>query len=318
VNGKRVLLTGGTGFVGANLCRRLVQEGHSVSCLVRPEYDPWRMTDIEDHIQIHVVELEDKAGLERAVGYIRPEWVFHLAAYGAYSWQTELESAVRTNVIGTINLIEACLRSGFEVFVNTGSSSEYGFKDHAPSPKEWIDPNSLYAVTKASATLYCRYTAQRRGARIPTLRLYSVYGPFEDRRRLIPSVIMRGREGRLPPLVSGDVARDYVHVRDVEEAFLRVARDKVGAAGEVFNVGTGTQTTIAQVVQLASEYFDLHAEPDWGTMPNREWDTTIWKADNKTLLATGWKPAMSFPEGFRRTAAWFESTGSLLEHYLQG
>jgi UDP-glucose 4-epimerase len=302
---KSVLITGGTGFVGANLCRRLLDEGHEVFCLVRPDHNPWRIADIEDHLQIRIADLSDPAGLESAVSGIRPDWIFHLAAYGAYSWQTDVQRIISTNFLSTVNLIQACLKTGFEILVNTGSSSEYGFKDHAPAPKEWLDPNSYYAVGKAAATLFCRYTAVRHNACIPTLRLYSVYGPFEEPGRLIPSIIVQGLAGSLPPLVGPTVARDYIHVRDVEDAYLLLAKQPAGKGGEVYNVGTGIQTTLSDVVEMAVRAFNLNIEPQWGTMPNREWDTSIWKADNDSLVASGWQPRLDFEQGFKQTVSWF-------------
>ncbi len=169
---KRVIVTGATGFVGANLARRLLREGHETHLLVRPGYNGWRLEDVRQDVRLHEVDFGDAPALDKVVGAIRPDWIFHLAAHGAYSWQNDLAQIVQTNFIGTINLVEACLKTGCAAFVNTGSSSEYGFKTHAPSENEWLEPNSYYAVTKASATMFCRYTAQSRGAHLPTLRLY--------------------------------------------------------------------------------------------------------------------------------------------------
>src|SRR5262249_24369371 len=151
--------------------------------------------------RLHEAPLEDPAAVVRRV---RPEWVFHLAAHGAYSSQTDVRQILQTNVLGTAALVEACLETGFEAFVDTGSSSEYGFTDHAPAEDEAPEPNSHYAVAKASATLFCRHTARSRHVHIPTLRLYSVYGPWEEPTRLIPTLLVRGLDGTLPPLVDPD------------------------------------------------------------------------------------------------------------------
>jgi nucleoside-diphosphate-sugar epimerase len=313
---KRVLITGATGFVGSNLCRRLLNEGHEVFCLLRPEHEPWRIEGIRADVRIHTVDLMDQVRLSTLVSEVRPEWIFHLAAYGAYSWQADLDRLIRTNLLSTINLMQACLETGFEIFINTGSSSEYGLKDHAPAPTESIDPNSYYAVTKASATLFCRYTASRFHLPVPTLRLYSVYGPFEEPGRFIPTLIVRGLEGSLPPLVDPLVARDYVYVRDVEDAYVRLASQPLGTNGDIFNVGTGTQTTIAEVVELARRVLGLSAAPEWGSMPRREWDTSIWRADNRTLVARGWQPHVNLETGFGETIRWFQEHPELMEHYV--
>jgi len=168
---------------------------------------------------------------------------------------------IRTNVIGTVNLLQSCLETGFEAFVNTGSSSEYGFKNAPPAENEWLEPNSHYALTKAFATMFCRYTASSTGAHVTTLRLYSVYGPFEEPTRLIPTIITKGLGNQLPPLVQPQMARDFVYVDDVVEAYLAAATFSGKEPGAVYNVGTGRQTTIAQVVELDRRVLKINAEP---------------------------------------------------------
>lgn len=312
---KRVLLTGATGFVGANLCRRLLEEGHEVHCLVRNGFAVWRIEGIRQHLHLHEVDLEDETQLDSIISKLRPEWIFHLATHGAYSWQTDLGTMIRTNLLSTVSLIEACMKTGFEILVNTGSSSEYGYKDHAPAETEWIDPNSYYAVTKAAATLFCRYAAVSHGACIPTLRLYSVYGPYEDPGRLIPAIILHGLQGSLPPLADPDTARDYIYVRDVADAYLLLAERALGKGGEVYNLGSGTQTTLAEVVDLACDVFNLADEPHWGTMARRPWDTTSWTANIESIRALGWEPEVTFEQGFRQTVDWFRNHPELIGYY---
>lgn len=314
---KRVLLTGGTGFVGANLARRLLSDGHEVHLLLHSERNTWRIESIRNLICLHRLSLQDLDAVKRVVGHIRPEWVFHLAAHGAYSWQTDLREMVSANVSGTMNLVEACLQTGFECFVNTGSSSEYGFKDHPPPETEWLDPNSYYAVTKASATMFCRYVAQKEGAQIPTLRLYSVYGAYEDPNRLMPALIINGLKGKLPPLVNPDIARDFVHVDDVVDAYLRAASTPVEDCGAVYNVGSGTQTRLRELIEVARRVLSIKAEPQWGSMPNRQWDASVWVADNsKIIKAIGWRPRHNGVEdGFRQMVKWFMDNPSVLEVY---
>jgi len=300
---KRALVTGASGFVGAVLARKLLTDGHEVHLLVRPGSDTWRLDGLD--APRHEIDLTDDERLQALVRSVRPEWIFHLATHGAYASQTDSRRMVRANVVGTMNLVDAALDVGFEAFVNTGSSSEYGFTDHPPGEDERAEPNSSYAWTKLSQTLFCRFTARKRDAHIPTLRLYSVYGPYEEPTRFVPTLITHGLDGRLPPLASPEVARDFVHTDDVVRALLLAAEQNGAERGVIYNVGTGTQTTLRDAVRLAREMFEISAEPQWATMPDRSWDTTTWVANaDKIENELGWKASVGFAEGFRRFAEW--------------
>jgi nucleoside-diphosphate-sugar epimerase len=220
---------------------------------------------------------------------------------------------VQTNVLGTIDLLRSCVEAGVESFINTGSSSEYGYKDHAPLEDEWLEPNSDYSLTKAFATMHCRMVAASNDISIATLRLYSVYGPYEDPGRFLPTLIRFGLEGGLPPLVDPDVARDYVSVEDVCRAYrLAAARPQSGERGAIYNVGTGRQTSVRQAVEVARRILGVVQEPVWGSMPNRRWDTHTWVAHvEKIGRELGWRPADTFESGFLRMVEWARSRASL-------
>jgi nucleoside-diphosphate-sugar epimerase len=302
----RALLSGASGFVGANLARRLLADGHEVHVLLRPGHKPWRVEDIRKDVTVHDADLGDREAVERAMEASKPDWVFHLAAHGAYPAQRDVDQMIATNVQGTVNLLNAAVASGVESFVNAGTSSEYGYKDHAPAEDEWLEPNSDYAVTKAAATMYCRHTAQRTGLPISTLRLYSVYGPFEEPSRLVPTLIVKGLEGKLPPLVNPDVARDYIHVDDACDAFLLAATTRDQEAGVVYNVGSGVQTTLREIVAAARRILGVEAEPVWGSMPERSWDTNVWVSNPSKIKARlGWSPRHDLDSGLRETVEWF-------------
>ncbi len=313
----KALVTGATGFVGSNLARRLLRDGHEVHLFVRAQTNQWRLDEIRHDLRIHTVSLDDVDIVEAAVASIKPDWIFHLAAHGAYSTQTELHRMMQVNIQGTVNLVEACLKTGFDTFVNTGSSSEYGWKDHAPPESEYLEPNSYYSFTKASATLFCQYAAKVHKVRIPTLRLYSVFGPYEEPSRLMPTLITHAMQGKLPPLVDPDIARDYIFTEDVNDAYMAAVNKHTKDLGAIYNVGSGTQTSLREVVEVVRRVFNLSMEPQWGSMPNRAWDTSVWVSDNAKIRSVlGWQPEHSFEDGFTKMVQWLKHSPMLDSHYL--
>lgn len=312
------MVTGAAGFVGANLVRRLVHDGHEVHLLVHPDSEHWRLDGVAGHAALHDVDLEDRDAVARVMGRVGADWVFHAAAHGAYPYQTDLRKMIDTNLLGTINLVEAALASGFEAFVHTGTSSEYGVKDHGPAEDELPEPNSHYAVTKAAATLYCRHMAQAHAAPIRVLRLYSVYGPWEEPTRLMPRLVVEGLRGRWPPMANPATARDYVYTEDVVDAYLAAATVPDQEPGAVYNIGTGVQTSLQQVTRIARRQLSIAAEPGWGTMPDRIWDAGVWVAEPAAAAkALGWTAQRDVASGFGALVSWLSDQADLLGHYEQ-
>jgi nucleoside-diphosphate-sugar epimerase len=304
----RALVTGAGGFVGANLVRRLRREGHEVHATCRPGGDHGRLAGLDD-LAVHDVELSLPGNAERLVGDLAPEWIFHLAAHGAYSWQTDARRICRDNLLATIELADAAERAGVRAFVHAGSSSEYGFKDHPPDEHERPEPNSAYAVARAAATMYCAHRAAAGGLPAVTLRLYSVYGAWEDPRRLVFALLKRGLEGGLPPLVAPQTARDFVYVEDVCQALVRTAERAGATAGEIYNVGSGRQTTLRELVACVRELLAIPVEPDWGSHPPRTWDTSIWCASTERIARDlEWSATTGVDEGLRHTISWMRTT----------
>jgi dolichol-phosphate mannosyltransferase len=311
---KRVLVTGAGGFVGANLVRRLVSEGHAVTALVSPNSLRWRLAGLGAVAEFAEVDLCDAEAIRTTVRDTQPAWVFHLAAHGAYSWQTDLDRIMATNFLATMHLVNACRASGCEAFIHAGSSSEYGFKAQAPSESEAVEPNSAYAVAKAAATSYCGFMARNDGFPAVTLRLYSVYGPMEDPRRLMPALISRGLRNELPPLAGPDVAHDFVEVGDTIDALMRATA--ATRPGSVYNVGTGRQTSLADVVSVARRVLKIESEPAWDSATGRSWDTHSWVADNRKIHdELGWEPSTDLEKGFREMARWLISTPDVWSMY---
>ena len=309
--GKRALLTGAAGFIGSTLCRRLLVDGFEVHALLRSTARAWRIAAILPHLRVHEVDARDEERLCQVVREVRPEVVYHLATHGAYPFETDADAIIQTNILGTWNLLKALGPIDYEVFVNTGSSSEYGFKQYAMRETDLLEPNSYYAAAKCAQSLLCQHVARTDNRPINTLRLFSAYGAYEEPTRLVPTLIRRCLAGQPLDLVSPDVARDFVYVDDMVDAYLRL--DPLSKlSGEVINVGSGIQHTIRDVVEVVLKETGASVECRWGAVPHRTWDTSTWVADcTKSRRLLGWRATTSLADGLAKTVQWMRSQGAV-------
>ncbi len=304
---ERFFVTGATGFVGSCLVRKLAEIGCEVHALVRQGANRWRLHGLEERLSFHIGDLTDRDQLRGIITAVQPSIIYHLAVHGAYPDQTDADQTILTDVFGTWNLLRACAEVDYKVFVNTGSSSEYGFKQHAMRETDLLEPNSYYAVAKSAQTLVCGHMARADRRPINTFRLFSVYGPYEAPGRLIPTVIKRCLRGQDLEMVSPDTARDFIYVEDVVEAYLQVGQLSL-QCGEVFNIGTGVQSTVRDVVRLAMQSSGASAQVKWGSMPARVWDAETWLADcSKVRRILKWSARTSLATGIQKTVDWFRS-----------
>jgi nucleoside-diphosphate-sugar epimerase len=300
----KVLVTGAAGFVGAGLVRTLLQHGHEIHVLLKSSTRGWRLAEIQHELRCHQTDLRDEEGLTALVRTIRPEVIYHLAAHGAYPTQTDADEIIQSNILGTWNLLKASAAIDYLTFVNTGSSSEYGFKETATRETDYLEPNSYYSVAKCAQTLLCQHFARVEKKSINTFRLYSVFGPYEEPTRLIPTVVRSCLQGKDLQLVPRDIARDFVFVDDVVEAYLRL--EQLGRlSGEIVNIGTGLQSTIGDVVDNVVALTGARVQCHWGAMAPRIWDARIWVADaTKSYRLLGWRAGTSLRDGLQRTVEW--------------
>lgn len=312
----RALVTGSEGFLGANMVRHLLAAGHHVTATLHPGGDSWRLGEVSADVETVDLDLLDTEAIERIVRLSRPEWVFHLAAHGAYSWQTDVPRMIGVNVSATAALLNAARDMEVSAFVNTGSSSEYGLKAHAPREDEWLEPNSYYAVTKAAGS-HLTALAAAGGLPAVTLRLYSLYGPWEDPGRLMPALLREAARGQLPSLVGPDTARDFVYVDDCCDALLRAAgRGAPAGPGAALNLGSGKQTRLEDLVELVRGVMGVEARAEWSTMDRRGWDTDVWVSDpDLALELLGWRAKTTLRDGLLRTATWLQDMPQLWERY---
>ena len=192
-----------------------------------------------------------------------------------------------------------------KAYVHAGSSSEYGLNAAAPKETDELIPNSHYAVSKASAAQMIRFYGTLKEMPITNLRYYSIYGPYEEPERFIPTLIDKGMKGTYPPLVQPDISRDFVFVEDAVYATLLAANNIKTIKGMSINIASNQKTTIREAALLIKEIFGLQADPQWGQMQKRKWDLTDWYGDASLAKEVlGWENKTSLKEGFEKTIVW--------------
>jgi nucleoside-diphosphate-sugar epimerase len=307
----KALVTGATGFVGSNLLRALVSNNHEIHVTIRKDSNIWRISDIIDQVEVDYCDLTDRVRVNRMVQKTKPQIIFHLATYGAIPSQKEKLRIVNANFIGTINLMDACAEEGFECFINTGSSSEYGIKLGPMKETDVLEPINDYGVSKAAATLYCQSIAKNHDLNMLTLRLFSPYGYFEDPDRLVPCLIRSCLDDEPVILHNPKAVRDFIFIDDVVGAYLiAINNTDKAASGEIFNVGSGKQHSVRDVFNIVKKATCYQREAVVGKSKSAVHPSDkveVWEADvTKIKRAFAWEAKTALSEGIKKTVAWFE------------
>jgi nucleoside-diphosphate-sugar epimerase len=305
---ERVLITGGSGFVGACLVRDLLAEGHEVHLLLRARSHPWRLDGIEGRCRVHWADLRDDLAVRQAVAAARPEVVYHLATHGASPAQKDRTAILATNVLGTANLLNALEQYDYRTFVNGGSSSEYGHKPGPMREDDHLEPRTVYGAAKAAATLLCQAEAHK-GRPVTTVRIFSAYGPWEDSTRLASYVMGCCLRAETPRVTAGNQPRDFIYVQDVL-ALLKLAAQCPRAWGQILHAGTGRPQCVRDMVEtVVSVCGGGRVAAQFGAEPLRPGEPVSWVASiEQTTALTGWKPQYDLRAGVEHMWAWFRTS----------
>lgn len=295
--GRRVLVTGATGFLGSHLVERLVAGGAQVHAVCRRRVSPQ-----DESVRWAHLDLADAAGTADLIDSVRPEVVFHLAGEVTGVRDVDMVLPVfRGTLHSTVNVLAAVAGHGRGRVVLAGSLEEAGIgEDGAP-------PSSPYAAAKWASTAYAAMFRALWASQIVTLRISMAYGPGQrDRRKLVPYVIDSLLQGHAPRLTSGARRVDWVYVDDVVEAFLAAAATP--DASGVMDIGAGTSTSLRDVVSMIQSILDVDVEPDFGALPDRPHDRDRLADLTAARTLLGWEPTVGLPEGLAATVSWYWRT----------
>lgn len=304
-----IFIFGAGGFIGINLLKTLLLYRKDVFGLSKDSRKNWRF--IHANIppsQLLVCDITNQQQLEKIFATYKPKTIFNLAAYGAYSKQGDSEKIYQTNFNANNIIVETAKKYHFAAYVYSGSSSEYGMNCKGPKEDGELIPNSHYAVSKIATYYALKYFGKVEKLPVVHLRLYSVYGPWEEPDRLMPVLIEKARHGQYPKFVNPKISRDFIHVRDVSRAFIYAASKMTPKLyGEVFNIGTNVKTTIRKLAYSAKRIAKIKKNPEFGKMENRKWDLSDWYGNSqKAARLLGWRSQVNFDEGVREVFDWQE------------
>lgn len=309
-NLNKVLITGATGFIGSNLTQKLIHEGFEVGIIKRENSDTWRIKGLLDKVVVYDLDLRDTHAVSKVVSHFRPDVIFHLATYYAVEHEPEeIPIMIDTNVLGTINLLDASKKCMVKLFVNTSSCFVYKESKDSLGENAGLSPSNLYALTKMQSEEACTFYAEKYGLSITTFRLFPPYGPTDHERRLIPHVIKTLFDGRRLKLTTGKQRWDFVYVGDIVDAYFRLLSvPNLPQKHEIFNIGTGDAVSVREVVSRIKEIIGSELEPEWGAIPHRGNEVWFTCADmSKTENFLGWRPEVQILEGgLERTIEWYK------------
>lgn len=303
-----ILVIGAAGFIGYNFLLNLSKVRNDVYGLVRRK-NSWRLKNFDQKDKILVCDIRNYNKTKKIFRKIKPQTIFNCSAYGAYPYQKDVKKIYEINFLSTVNILEILLKQKFNVYLHCGSSSEYGLNCTAPCESDKLLPNSHYAVSKAAVSNLISFYGKKMKKPVIHLRLYSVYGPWEEPKRLIPNIIKKGLNKKLPKLVDENISRDFIYIDDVFNAFIHIAANiKPKHWGEIYNIGTGVKTSISKLVDIVKEIYHIQEPAKFGSMKNRNWDLSNWYANVKKIKKEfGWKYKINLNNGLRLTTSFYKN-----------
>lgn len=319
-----LLVTGAAGFIGSNMCRRLLKEGHTVFGIdnLNTYYSPRRkilnVVDILDDENFTFVygDIADRDFLQKTFRGIDVDAVVHIAARAGV--RPSIEKPMwyeEANIQATINLYVLAAQKKAQNFVYTSSSSVYGdIKDHVPDEEHSTDkPLSPYAASKKAGELYAHTFGKLFGIPSTVVRLFNVYGPYGRPDTAIPKFIHNVHHGeKIEQFTSDTSSRAYTHVDDVVEGIVRVLENP--KPYEIYNLGNDVSTTLKDVIETVEDVVGTEATVEVIGKQQGEIEHTRANSE-KALEDLGWEPRIGFKEGVQSVYDWFLSFQTIKDEH---
>ena len=304
--GKKVLVTGGSGFIASHLCRRLINNCSElfVTTKYNSVIDNIRLVDIWNDLHPLEIDLRNVDAL-KVLKSIKPDIIYHFAAYNHVGDSfVNVSEAIDSNSKGSVNILEAY--DSFERFIYISTSEVYGYQESVPFSEEMTPhPISPYSVGKYAGELYARMKQHVFDLPIVVIRPFNAFGPYQSKRAVIPEIIDKCISGEEIVTTTGEQTREFNYIDNLVDGFLLAAVEPK-AVGEIINIGCGHEVSIRDLVMKIHTLSESDSNLKIGELKYRP--TEIWRmfADNsKAENILNWKPKVSFEKGLIKTIEWF-------------
>ena len=309
-HGKRVLVTGAGGFIGSHLAERLAALGARTRALVRyTSSGNWGWLDrspLRGDLEVFLGDIRDRDSVQRAVKDI--DYVFHLAALIGipYSYYAP-DSYVQTNIVGTLNVLQAARDNGTERVVHTSTSEVYGTAQYVPIDEQHpLQGQSPYSASKIGADKLTESFNLSFSLPVVTVRPFNTYGPRQSARAIIPTIITQCLTDRTVRLGNLSPTRDLNYISDTVNGFL-MAGESEQAVGRTVNLGSGQEISIGNLAQRIAQLIDKDVTiiSDEQRIRPKGSEVERLLADNRLASELiGWQPTVSLDQGLRNTITW--------------
>ena len=323
-NNKTVLVTGAGGFIGSHLTEYLVDLGADVNAFVRyNSRNDWGLLELVsiekiDKINVIMGDLRDSDAVRHASRDV--DIIFHLGSLIAipYSY-THPRETIETNVLGALNVLTAAKENNVEKFVHTSTSETYGTAQYVPiDEKHPLQGQSPYSASKIGADKIAESFYRSYDLPVATIRPFNTYGPKQSARAVIPTIITQALERERVLLGSLHPTRDYTYVKDVVEAFIKVA-ESPKSVGEVINIGSNFEISIGDIARKIISLIGKNVEilsDSARTRPPKSEVERLWCNNAKAKELLKWEPKTSLDEGLKETITWISSNMNLYKSGL--
>jgi nucleoside-diphosphate-sugar epimerase len=308
LQGIKILVSGGTGFIGSHLVKHLLEANAKVFVIVRKNSSTHRISDVLEKIQIIEGDLTNENSIFQALQIAQPEYIFNVAGVRKVDRDIRLLGpSLDINLNGVLNFFKGILKLDLPIkgFVQTGTFEEYGNGSVPFVETQREEPVSPYSASKLAATQFCQMLYKSLKYPVTVLRPCLMYGPHQEKDMFIPLLIDACLKNQDFPMTTGQQTRDIAYVEDIVEAYLKCI-DCPGAVGEVINIGTGREIQIKELAKIIVNLTQSKTNLLFGSVPTRIAEVKRLFCNNlKAKQILNWEPRISLEEGLIKTIKWY-------------